>query len=87
MSVLTLTERPLGEQIKMLERGLPSSAPPGRMPGQARVTSARQAPSDSEADRTCQPAGTGRVAGQIAYWPMSLRVTIYAYSRESLTGD
>ena len=26
MSVLTLTERPLGEQIEVLERGLPSSA-------------------------------------------------------------
>jgi len=26
MSVLTLTQRPLGEQIEMLERGLPSSA-------------------------------------------------------------
>jgi putative toxin-antitoxin system antitoxin component (TIGR02293 family) len=26
MSILTLTERPLGEQIEVLERGLPSSA-------------------------------------------------------------
>ena len=26
MGILTLTERPLGEQIEVLERGLPSSA-------------------------------------------------------------
>ena len=26
MSIMTLTERPLGEQIEVLERGLPSSA-------------------------------------------------------------
>jgi hypothetical protein len=57
------------------------------MSGQARVISARQAPTDMGADRVYQPAGTGRVAGQIAYWPASLRVTIYAFSRVSLAGD
>ena len=48
----------------------------GLISGHSVVTAFRQAASGSAAERRCQPAGSGWTAGQIAYCPAALTVTI-----------